>query len=215
MTVALTIALIVQIPKGFFPIQDTGVIRGLGEAGQGVSPDEMMRLQRALGDVISANPDIAGFASWTGSTGSNGNAQTANTARFFIALKSREERKLSASQIINRLRPEIAEIPGVKLFLSPDQDITVGGRSSRGGFQYTLHGTNIEDLVYWSGRLLETMRTLPEISDAATDLSADAPQIKININRDQAARFGISPQLIDDTLNDPMASVKSRNTIPS
>ena len=200
--VALTVGLIIQIPKGFFPVQDTGVIRGLAEAGQGVSPNEMMRLQRALGDVIGANPDVAGFASWTGGTGSNGNAQTANTARFFIALKPREERRFSASEIINRLRPETAKIPGVTLFLSPDQDITVGGRSSRGGFQYTLRGTNIEELVHWSGRLLEKMRLLPEISDAATDLSADAPQIKLNITRDQAARFGISPQLIDDTLND-------------
>jgi HAE1 family hydrophobic/amphiphilic exporter-1 len=202
LTTALTIVLLIQTPKGFFPIEDIGVIRGLAEAGQGVSPEEMMRLQRALGEVIRANPNVAGFASWTGRTGGNGNAQTANTARFFITLKPRDERKVSASEIINQLRPETAKIPGVRLFLSPDQDITVGGRSSRGGFQYTLRDANIDELVYWSEKLLKAMRTLPEVADVATDLLADAPQMKISINRDSAGRFGISPQLIDDTLND-------------
>jgi hydrophobe/amphiphile efflux-1 (HAE1) family protein len=200
--IGLTIEMGIYIPKGFFPIQDTGIISGLAEAGQGVSPEEMMRLQRRLGEVIGANPNVAGFASWTGSTGGNGNAQTANTARFFIALKPREERGFTASQIIDRLRPEIARVPGVKLFLSPGQDITVGGRSSRGSFQYTLHDSNIAELVHWSQKMLGRMRALPEIADAATDLLADAPQIKITINRDQAGRFGISPQLIDDTLDD-------------
>ena len=90
----------------------------------------------------------------------------------------------------------------MKLFLSPAQDITVGGRSSRGSFQYTLRGADIEELAHWSRKMLDKMRTLPEIADAATDLLADAPQIKITINRDQAGRFGISPQLIDDTLDD-------------
>jgi HAE1 family hydrophobic/amphiphilic exporter-1 len=118
--IGLTVTMGIQIPKGFFPIQDTGVISGLAEAGQGVSPEEMMRLQRELGDVIRADPDVAGFASWTGSTGGNGYAQTANTARFFITLKPREERRLTASRIIDRLRPELAEVPGVRLLLSPD-----------------------------------------------------------------------------------------------
>ncbi len=202
LTVVLTIGMIIHIPKGFFPIQDTGVISGLAEAAQGVSPEEMMRLQRKLGEVIGADRDVAGFASWTGSTGGNGNAQTANTARFFIALKPRDEREFTASQIINRLRREIAKVPGVNLFLSPAQDITVGGRSSRGSFQYTLRDADIDELVYWSDKLLRVMRTLPEIADPATDLLADAPQVKINIDRDAAGRFGISPQLIDDTLND-------------
>jgi multidrug efflux pump subunit AcrB len=117
-------------------------------------------------------------------------------------LKPREERRSTASQIIDRLRPKLAEVPGVKLFLSPAQDITVGGRSSRGSFQYTLRGTDIDELARWSQKMLDKMCTLPEIADAATDLLADAPQIEITINRDQAGRFGISPQLIDDTLDD-------------
>jgi HAE1 family hydrophobic/amphiphilic exporter-1 len=202
MTIALTVAMGIQIPKGFFPIQDTGVISGLAEAAQRVSPEEMMRLQRSLGEVIGADPDVAEFASWTGSTGGIGNAQTANTARFFITLRPRDERSLTASQIIDRLRPAIAEVPGVKLFLSPSQDITVGGRSSRGSFQYTLRASGVEELVHWSHKMLEKMRALPEIADAATDLQPEAPQVKITIDRDEAGRFGIFPQLIDDTLND-------------
>jgi multidrug efflux pump subunit AcrB len=201
-TLALTVAMVVQIPKGFFPIQDTGVISGLAEAAQEVSPEEMMRLQQTLGAVIGNDPAVEGFASWTGSTGGSGNAQTANTARFFIALKPREERTSTASQVIDRLRPEIAKVQGANLFLRPAQDITVGGRSSRGSFQYTLRGDDIGELSQWSQKMLEKMRTLPQIADAASDLLAEAPQIKLTINRDQAARFGISAQLIDDTLDD-------------
>jgi multidrug efflux pump subunit AcrB len=202
LTLIFTLVMAVQISKGFFPIQDTGVISGLAEAAQGVSPEEMMRLQRMLGEVIRTDPDVATFASWTGSAGGNGNAQTANTARFFIALKPREQRRSTASQVIDRLRPKIAEVTAVSLFLSPAQDITVGGRSSRGSFQYTLRGPDIDDLAHWSQKMLEQMRALPEIADAASDLLANAPQIKVIIDRDQAARFGISPQLIDDTLSD-------------
>ncbi len=198
----LTIVIAIQIPKGFFPIQDTGMIQGLAEAGQDVSPEEMIRLQRELGDVLLKDPDIAGFASQTGSVGGNGNAQTANTARFFIALKSREQRNLTASQIIDRLRPEIAKVKGANLRLNATQDITVGGRARRGSFQYTLQDANIAELTEWSEKLVEKLRILPQIEDATSDLLANAPQLKIEINRDQASRFGISPQMIDATLND-------------
>src|SRR5258707_1003438 len=198
----LTIVIAIQIPKGFFPIQDTGMIQGLAEAGQDVSPEEMIRLQRELGDVLLKDPDIAGFASQTGSVGGNGNAQTANTARFFIALKSREQRNLTASQIIDRLRPAIAKVTGANLRLNATQDITVGGRARRGSFQYTLQDANIAELTEWSEKLVEKLRILPQIEDATSDLLANAPQLKIEINRDQASRFGISPQMIDATLND-------------
>jgi HAE1 family hydrophobic/amphiphilic exporter-1 len=201
-TIGLSAVMAVQIPKGFFPIQDTGMLQGLAEAAQDVSPEEMMRLQRELGDVLLKDPDIAGFASQTGSIGGNGNAQTANTARFFIALKPRDQRRRTAAQIIDRLRPQIARIKGASLALTSTQDITVGGRAARGNFQYTLQDTNLDELAEWSGRLLEKMRTLPEITDAASDLLANAPQLKLAINRDSASRFGISPQAIDDTLND-------------
>ena len=201
-TMALTVVLYVEIPKGFFPIQDTGMINGLAEAAQDVSPAEMMRLQRELGDILLRDPDIAGFASQTGSTGGNGNAQTANTARFFIALKPRDQRKLTAIQIINRLRPRIAKVEGANLFLQATQDITVGGRSTRANFQYTLQDPDIPEVVEWSQKLLQKLRTLPQLVDVSTDLLANAPRLEITINRDQAARFGITPQAIDDTLND-------------
>jgi hydrophobe/amphiphile efflux-1 (HAE1) family protein len=198
-TVALTVVMAIQIPKGFFPVQDTSLISGLSEAAQGVSPEEMMRLQRSLGEVLLHDPDVAGFGALTGS-GGGANAQ--NTGRFFIVLKPRDERELTASQIIDRLRPQLAKVQGANLYLQPTQDITVGGRISRGGFQYTLQDANISELNTWSQKMLEKMRTLPELTDVASDVLASAPQLKITINRDQAARFGISPQMIDDTLND-------------
>jgi HAE1 family hydrophobic/amphiphilic exporter-1 len=187
---ALSVVMMIQIPKGFFPIQDTGMLNGLAEAAQEVSPEEMMRLQRELGAVLLRDPDIAGFASQTGSTGGNGNAQSANTARFFIALKPREERTLTASQIVNRLRPQFARIEGANMFLQATQDITVGGRAARGSFQYTLQDANIPELVEWSEKLLAKMRTLPQLADASTDLLAIAPRLRATINRDQASRFG-------------------------
>ena len=198
-TMALTVVLAIQIPKGFFPIQDTGVISAFAEGAQDTAPDEMMRLLRELGKVVLNDPNVAAFASFTGSTGG---AQTANTGRGFIVLKPRDERSLTASQIVDRLRPQLAKIQGATLFLQPAQDITVGGRISRASFQYTLQDSNIDELTEWSQKMLEKMQTLPQLADVSSDLLANAPQLKITINRDQAARFGISPQLIDDTLND-------------
>lgn len=201
-TMALTIIMALQIPKGFFPIQDTGIISGPAEAAQGVSPLEMMRLQQMLGEVIREDPDVETFVSWMGTTGGAGLAQTGNTARFYIALRPRDERTLTASEIVDRLRPKIAKVQGATLFPSPTQDITVGARSSRGSFQYTLQSVDVAEVSDWSQKMLEKMRTLPQLADVATDLSSEAPQINVTINRDQASRFGISPQLIDDTLND-------------
>ncbi len=201
-TMVLTVVTAIETPKGFFPIQDTGNLQGLAEAAQDASPEEMMRLQREIGDVLLKDPDIAAFQSNTGSVGFAGFAQTANTARFNIALKPRSQRSLTATEIIDRLRPQMARIKGVSLALNSVQDITVGGRASRGNFQFTLQDTNLAELAEWSQRLLDRMRTLPEITDAATDLLGNAPQLRLSINRDQASRFGISPQAIDDTLND-------------
>jgi hydrophobe/amphiphile efflux-1 (HAE1) family protein len=198
-TMALTVVLAIQIPKGFFPIQDTGMIQAFAEAAQDTSPDEMMKLMTQMGDVIMHDPDVAGLGSFTGSSGG---AQTANTGRGFIVLKPRDERELSSSQIIDRLRPQLAKIQGANMYLQPTQDITVGGRIARASFQYTLQDSSLPELSEWSGKMLDKMRTLPQITDVASDLLANAPQLKITINRDQASRFGISPQLIDDTLND-------------
>ncbi len=198
-TMALTLVMAIEIPKGFFPIQDTGIITGFAEAAQQTSPDEMMRLMHKLGDVILQDPAIESFGSQTGSTGS---AQTANTGRYFLALKPRDQRDLNASQVIDRLRPQLAKVEGANLFLQPAQDINVGGRIARGSFQYTLQDSNIDELNEWSQKLTEKLRTLPQLTDVTSDLLANAPRLQITINRDQIARFGISPQTIDDTLND-------------
>jgi hydrophobe/amphiphile efflux-1 (HAE1) family protein len=198
-TMALTVVMAIMIPKGFFPIQDTGLIQGFGEGAQATSPHEMMRLMQTLGEVLLKDPDIESFGSQTGSTGS---AQSANTARFFITLKPHDERKLNATQIIDRLRPQLAKIQGANLFLQASQDINVGARIARGSFQYTLQDSNIDELNEWSQKLLEKLKTLPQLSDVTSDLLANAPRLQITINRDQASRFGISAQAIDDTLND-------------
>jgi hydrophobe/amphiphile efflux-1 (HAE1) family protein len=198
-TMAVTGYMMVTIPKGFFPIQDIGLINGVSEGAQDTSPQELMRLHQELGEVLLRDPAIAQFGSTVGSTSS---AKTANTGNFTITLKPREERDVTASQVIDRLRPQLAKITGVNLFLQPAQDITVGGRSSRAAFQYTLQDPNVDELNEWSQKLLDKMQTLPELTDVASDLLARAPQLKVTINRDQASRFGISPQAIDDTLND-------------
>jgi hydrophobe/amphiphile efflux-1 (HAE1) family protein len=199
-TMALTGVMVVQIPKGFFPIQDIGVIQGFSEAAQGASPGQMARLMQEQNEIVLRDPDVLALGALTGSTG--GFANTANTGRSFITLKPREERKSTASQVIDRLRPQLAKIGGANLFLSPTQDITVGGRPARGSFQYTLQDSNIAELTEWSIKMLAKLKTIPLLADASTDLLANAPQLTVTVNRDQASRFGISPQTIDDTLND-------------
>jgi HAE1 family hydrophobic/amphiphilic exporter-1 len=199
-TMALTGYMIVTIPKGFFPIQDIGVLLGFSEAAQSASPQQMMRLIQEQNEFVLQDPGVAAVAMFTGSSG--GFANTANTARGYITLKPRAERTATAPQIVDRLRRQLAKVGGANLILQSVQDITVGGRPARGSFQYTLQDSNIAELSEWSTKMLEKLRTLPQLADAATDLVANAPQLTITVNRDQAARFGISPQLIDDTLND-------------
>jgi hydrophobe/amphiphile efflux-1 (HAE1) family protein len=199
LTVVLTGVMFVAVPKGFFPIQDTGLITGLSDAPQDASPTQMMGLHRQFGDIVMRDPDVAVFGS---NIGSGGGAFTTNSGRFFIVLKPRDERTSTALQVIDRLRPQLAAVQGGALFLQPAQDITVGGRLSRGQFQYTLQDANIAELGAWSEKMLAKMRTLPELADPSTDLLSNAPQLKVTVNRDQASRFGITPQVIDDTLND-------------
>ena len=198
LTLGLTGVMFVLIPKGFFPVQDTGLITGISEAAQDVSPDEMKRLQRELSAVIARDPDVASFGSFFGS----GSGNTLNTGRFFIGLKPRDERTASATEIINRLRPQLAKVEGANLFLQPSQDITVGGRIARGQFQYTLQDADLDELNTWAPKMLAKLKTLPELADVSSDQQGNAPQLMVTINRDAAARFGIQPQLIDDTLND-------------
>ena len=148
--------------------------------------------------MIEKDPDVSDFVSFFGP--SYGNTQ--NTGRFVIGLKLRDDRNASASQIIDRLRPKLAQVPGARLFLQPAQDITVGGRIARGQFQYVLQDPDLHELNLWAPRLLAKLKKLPQLADVATDAQNAAPLLTVTINRDAAARFGIQPQLIDDTLND-------------
>jgi hydrophobe/amphiphile efflux-1 (HAE1) family protein len=197
-TMAVTGVMFVGIPKGFFPVQDTGTIQGIAYAAQDVSPDKMRSIQRELAQILVRDPDIYSFGSFFG----NGGGNTLNTSRFFIALKPRDERKASAVDIINRLRPQLAKVGGVRLFLQPSQDITVGGRISAGQYQYTLQDPSFDELSVWAPRMLAKLKTLPQLADVSTDQQTNAPLLSVTINRDAAARFGIQAQEIDATLND-------------
>jgi hydrophobe/amphiphile efflux-1 (HAE1) family protein len=197
-TLAVTGVLFVTIPKGFFPTQDTGLLLGISEGGQDVSPERMKDIQRQLSAIIEQDPDVNDFGSFFGP--SYGNTQ--NTGRFIVGLKLRDDRNASASEIIDRLRPKLAQVPGARLFLQPAQDITVGGRIARGQFQYVLQDPDLQELNTWVPRLMAKLKALPVLADVATDAENAAPQVTVTINRDAAARFGILPQVIDNTLND-------------
>jgi hydrophobic/amphiphilic exporter-1 (mainly G- bacteria), HAE1 family len=198
-TVAATVHLFMTIPKGFFPQQDTGLITGVSEAGQDVSFAEMMRRQEALGEIIGRDPGVAAYAM---SIGASGSTQTLNTGRFFITLKPRRERDASAGQIIARLRPQLEKVEGARLFLQVAQDLTVGGRIARTQFQYTLQDANPVELNEWAPRIVEKLKDLPELRDVATDQQLAGTTLTLTIDRDQASRYGLTPQLIDDTLYD-------------
>ncbi|HEX9446402.1 MAG TPA: efflux RND transporter permease subunit [Dongiaceae bacterium] len=196
LTLFTTGYLYVQIPKGFFPQQDTGIITGFSEAAQDVSFAEMARLQHKLTDVIAQDPDIAG---WGSAIGGN---RTFNTGLVLINLKPRDQRTASADQVIARLRPQLAKVQGIALFMQPAQDLNVGGRLARTQFQYTLQDADIDELDTWAPRIVAKMKTLPQIRDVATDQQNGGGTLSLVIDRDQAARFGIEPQVIDQTLND-------------
>ena len=198
LTVALSGYLFVVIPKGFFPIQDTGFIIGTSEASQDISFAEMSRRQLELGRVVSSDPTVASVAMLVGATGN----QTQNNGRMFIALKPLGERKASASEIIERLTPKLASVQGAKLFMQPGQDINVGGRVSRTLFQYTLQDADLDQLNEWAPKIYEKLKSLPQLTGVATDQQTGGATLTVTIDRDQAARFGIQPQLIDDTLDD-------------
>jgi HAE1 family hydrophobic/amphiphilic exporter-1/multidrug efflux pump len=199
LTIGATTFLYIAIPKGFFPQQDTGLITGISEAAQDISFAAMMEKQQALAAVIARDPDIASFAS---SVGPSGGSPGENTGRFFVTLKPHNQRQASADEIINRLRPQLAKVEGVALFLQASQDINVGGRLSRTQYQYTLQDANLGELNQWAPRVLDKFRSLPELQDVASDQQTSAPSVTMTIDRDTAARFGIEPQVIDDTLYD-------------
>jgi HAE1 family hydrophobic/amphiphilic exporter-1 len=198
-TVAGTVALFIAIPKGFFPQQDTGTMYGTSEAAQDISPAEMMKLQEQVGAVVQSDPDVENVAMGIGA-GVGASAQ--NSGRMFITLKPREERQADVFQIIARLRPKLAQLKGVRLYLQAAQDVTVGARFSRTQFQYTVQDANLDELNAWAPKILAKLSELPELRDVATDQQIAGTTLHLTIDRDMAARFGIQPQLIDDTLYD-------------
>ena len=200
-TMALTVYLFMIVPKGFFPEQDTGVLMGVSEAAQDVSFKEMTRLQQEIGKILMQDPDVGGYSA---TNGAGAGGKTGNNGTFFISLKPFEERHASAQQIIARLRPKLAKLEGIQLFLQAAQDIRVGGRPSKTLYQYTLQDADAKELYDWSPKVLAKLKTLPQLRDVATDQQNGGAIVALNIDRDAAARFGITPQMIDDTLYDAL-----------
>jgi hydrophobe/amphiphile efflux-1 (HAE1) family protein len=195
-TVAATVFLYIEIPKGFFPQQDTGIISGLSDAPQDISFDEMVRRQHALMDIVAKDPDIESYG--TGLGGS----RPVNNGFVVIGLKPRDQRSASADQIINRLRPQLAKVPGATLFMQAAQDLNVGGRTTRTQYQYTVQDSDINELNQWAPKLLAELQKLPMLRDVASDQQTSSGMLSLTIDRDQAARFGIQPAAIDQALYD-------------
>ena len=196
-TIALSVYLFIIIPKGFFPQQDTGLITASSEAAQDISFADMRKHQEELGKIVQADPDVATVAMAIG-----GNSGALNTGRMFITLKPRDERSASAQQIISRLRPKLEKVEGARLFMQAAQDVRLGGRATRTQFEYTLQDANLTELNEWAPKILAKMQSLSELRDVATDQQTKGTTLTLTIDRDSASRFGITPQLIDDTLYD-------------
>jgi multidrug efflux pump len=198
-TLGLTVYLFYIIPKGFFPIQDTGVIQGVSEAAQSISFQEMSKLQQQLGQVILKDPAVDSLSSFIGVDGTN---PTLNSGRVLINLKPVEQRKLSATEVIRRLQPQLADVAGITLFMQPVQDLSVEDRVSRTQFQYTLEDPGQDELNTYAPRFLAKLKELPELSDAASDQQVQGLRAKLVYDRDTASRLGITPSAIDQTLYD-------------
>jgi hydrophobe/amphiphile efflux-1 (HAE1) family protein len=197
--IVVTGYLYVTIPKGFFPEQDTGFIFGQADAREDISYYGMAKLTGQIVDIVRKDPDVSGILSFTGASAYN---PTENTARIFIQLVPHDRRSLTSNQIIQRLRPKVAAVQGVRFYMQSGQDISIGGRLSRTLYQYTLTDTDPDELNHWAPILERAMKKLPELQDVATDQQVAAPHIGIEINRDAASRLGISPSLIDASLYD-------------
>ncbi len=195
-TLAATVALFIVIPKGFFPQQDTGFIFGNAQSSQDSSSASMSRRMVQFADIVRQDPDVTGI-------GMFGNSSQFNTGNFFISLKPKDQgRKLSADEIIARLRPKLAKVEGASLLMQAGQDINVGGRLARTQYQYTLTDAHLDELNEWAPRLQARFAQLKELTDVASDLQNAAPTASLTIDRDRAATFGISPSTIDSTIYD-------------
>ncbi len=198
-TLVMTVWLYIIVPKGFFPVQDTGGILGISEAPQTVSFAAMAERQQALAEVILRDPAVESLSSFIGVDGTN---TTVNSGRIQINLKPLEERKILASDIIRRLQPELAKVEGITLFMQAVQDLTVEDRVSRTQYQYSLEDPDPKELSLWAPRFVSKLQELPQLRDVASDDQNLGLQARLVIDRDTASRFGIRPQTIDDTLYD-------------
>jgi multidrug efflux pump len=198
-TFVLTVLLYMYIPKGFFPIQDTGVIQGVSSAAQTVSFQEMSKEQQSLAKVILKDPAVANLSSFIGVDGTN---TTLNSGRIQINLKPLDERNISASDVIRRLQPALAKMPGITLYMQPVQDLTVDDRVSRTQFQYTLEDPDAEELYQFAPKMLAALEKLPELRDLASDQENGGLEARLVYDRTTAYRLGISPSTIDETLYD-------------
>ncbi len=198
-TLAVTILLYMAAPKGFFPVQDTGVIQGISEAAQTISFSAMAERQQALAQVILQDPAVESLSSFIGADGIN---TTLNSGRFLINLKPLAERKISATAVMRRLQPELAKVDGITLFMQPVQDLTVEDRVSQTEYQYTLEDADAVELDKYTAKMVEKMQDLPELRDVATDQQTAGAQERLVIDRATASRLGITPTAIDNALYD-------------
>jgi multidrug efflux pump len=198
-TLVLTTVLYIAIPKGFFPVQDTGVIQGISEAPQSVSFPAMAERQQALAVEILKDPDVDSLSSFIGVDGTN---KTLNSGRILINLKSNDQRKADVTAVIQRLRQATASVPGITLYMQPVQDLTVDDTVARTQYTFMLQDANPDELTEWVPRIVEKLQGLPQLSDVASDLQAEGLSAYLLIDRDTAGRFGITPATIDNALYD-------------
>lgn len=201
-TLVLTIFLYIEIPKGFFPVQDTGVIQGISQASQSISFTGMAQKQKQLAEIILEDPAVESLSSFIGADGIN---TTLNSGRIDINLKPLDQRvpsHISASNVIRRLQTKLAKVAGVHLYMQPVQDITVDDRVSRTQYQFTLEDPSTDELNAWTAKLVDQMKKLPELEDVATDQQTGAQAIQLEIDRVTASRLGIAPTTINNTLYD-------------
>ena len=198
-TLVLTIFLYIVVPKGFFPVQDTGVIQGISEGPQDVSFPAMAQRQQDLAAVILKDPAVESLSSFIGVDGIN---TTLNSGRMMINLKPLEQRKINAADVMSRLQPQLNKVEGIRLYMQSVQDLTVNDRTTRTQFQYTLEDPDADELSLWTSRLMAKLNALPQLSDVATDQLLGGLRTSLVIDRVTASRLGITPQQIDDTLYD-------------
>lgn len=198
-TLALTVFLYMVVPKGFFPVQDTGVIQGISEAPQSISFAAMSERQQSLAKIILQDPDVTSLSSYIGVDGDNA---TLNSGRLLINLKSHGDRDVTATEIIQRLQPQLDKLSGIRLFLQPVQDLTIEDRVSRTQYQFSMSSPDAELLSLWSGRLVDALSKRPELTDVASDLQDKGLQVYLAIDRDAASRLGVTVANITDALYD-------------